>query len=103
MDDGEDYRVGIVGVEGSPSCGITKVGRSTAWRGFPGAVTFDGRYPVGDGMGIFMQEFLREMGRRQLRTPPAFGLGLDIPDLDVGTLAAEFRSRLRDIFGNPTR
>ena len=102
-DDGEDYRVAVVGVEGSPSCGITKVGWSTAWRGFPGAVTFDGPYPVGDGTGIFMQEFQREIVRRQLRTPPVFGLGLDIPDLDVRTLAAEFRSRLRAIFGMPTR
>lgn len=103
MDEGEDYRVAVVGVEGSPSCGITKVGRSTEWRGFPGAVSFAGRYPVGDGMGIFMQEFLHEIERRQLRRPPMFGLGLDIPDLDVGTLAAEFRSQLRTIFGNPTR
>ncbi len=102
MDEGEDYRVAVVGVEGSPSCGITKVGRSTAWRGFPGAVAFDGRYPVGDGMGIFMREFHREIERRQLRTPPVFGLGLDIPDLDVATLAAEFRSRLRAVFGEPT-
>jgi hypothetical protein len=32
-----------------------------------------------------------------------FGLGLHIPDLDVKTLAGEFRSRLRAIFGKPAR
>lgn len=101
QDDGRDYRVAVVGVEGSPSCGITKVGRSTAWRGFPGAVAFDGRYPVGDGRGIFMQEFQEELERRGLPMPPTVGLGLDIPDLDVGTLAAELRAQLRAVFGHP--
>lgn len=102
-DEGRDHRVAVVGVEGSPSCGITKVGWSQDWRGFPGSVRFDGRYPVGDGAGIFMQELQREVERRQLRMPPMFGLGLDIPDLDVGTLATELRSRLRAIFGDPTQ
>jgi len=100
-DDGRDYQVAIVGVEGSPSCGIAKVGWSTAWRGFPGSVSFQGGYPVGDGRGVFMREFLGEIERRQLRVPPVFGLGLDIPTLDVGTLATELRSRLRTIFGEP--
>jgi predicted secreted protein len=102
-DDGRDYRVAVVGVEGSPSCGVTKVGHSATWRGFPGAVAFDGRYPVGGGRGIFMQEFRQELGRRGLPMPPVIGLGLDIPDLDVTTLAAEFRSRLRAVFGDPER
>jgi predicted secreted protein len=102
-DDGHDYQIAIVGVEGSPSCGITKVGWSREWRGFPGSVRFDGRYPVGDGAGIFMQELRREIERRRLPLPPMFGLGLDIPDLDVKTLAGEFRSRLRAVFGEPVR
>jgi predicted secreted protein len=100
-DDGQDYRVAVVGVEGSPSCGMTKVGWSTDWRGFPGAVRFGGSYPVGDGRGVFMQELFGEIERRRLRVPPAFGLGLDIPTLDVGTLAGELRSRLRAIFDEP--
>jgi predicted secreted protein len=102
-DDGRDYQIAVVGVEGSPSCGITKVGWSQDWRGFPGSIRFDGRYPVGRGAGIFMQELQREIERRSLRMPPMCGLGLDIPDLDVETLAGEFRSRLRAIFGVPAR
>jgi predicted secreted protein len=102
-DDGRDYQVAVAGVEGSPSCGIAKVGWSREWRGFPSTVNFDGRYPVGDGPGIFMQEFRQEIERRQVRVPPMFGLGLDIPDLDITTLAGEFRSRLRAVFGEPVR
>ena len=58
----------LIGLEGSPSCGVQLTGSSSKWQGYPGAVEMNGKYPVKKGTGLFMQALQREM-----RVPGADG------------------------------
>jgi len=88
----------IVGIEGSPSCGFLLTGSSPDWQGYPGSVTFDKKYPVREGTGIFMQELKKEILKRELRVPPTLGVGLDLYGVDLNTIGPQFETELREIF-----
>jgi hypothetical protein len=83
----------LIGLDGSPSCGVHLTGSSGDWRGHPSNIEEEG-YPVVEGRGVLMQEMFSEHERRGLPAPPAFGVGLDIHGIDLETLAARFREEL---------
>lgn len=91
------YRCVLLGIDGSPSCGIRLTGSSPHWRGFPGSGAAGDRYPVAEGQGVLMQELLAEMGRRGLELPPAIGVGLDIHGIDLESLPGQLEAQLAEL------
>jgi predicted secreted protein len=85
----------IIGLEGSPSCGIKITGSSSEWRGYPGDREFDGRYPVKQGTGLFMQAIRDEIERRGLVIPPTLGVGLDLYGIDLDHIGAQLKAELQ--------
>ena len=87
----------IIGLEGSPSCGIQYTGSSDDWRGYPGAVDFDDKYPVKKGTGLFMQSLQDEIKRRGLAVPPIVGVGLDMHGIDLKQIGTKLKEELAAI------
>ena len=90
------YRCVLMGIDGSPSCGICLAGSSRDWRGYPGTASLGERYPIAAGQGVFMQELLAELRQRGLETPPVIGVGLDIHGIDLDTLPARLEAQLAE-------
>jgi predicted secreted protein len=86
-----DYRlVAILGVDGSPTCGITYCG-SDCDAG--GAFHIPAPSPRRMEKGILMEELLAECAARRLPAPATIGLAIE-EDVPLPELAAELRSRL---------
>ena len=63
---GKGYRiVAVVGAEASPTCGISLVGR---WKDPKRKGRFPDDVEFVEGMGVFMEEFRRELEERGIRT-----------------------------------
>ncbi len=90
-----DYKIILIGLDGSPSCGINLTGTSTEWRGHPTNIKTEG-YPVSEGSGILMQELKREMTERGLEFPPAFGIALDVHGVDLEEITSKFEVELKE-------
>lgn len=82
----ERYKVVIITVDGSPSCGFRFVGSNPDWKGYPGSNVIDVEYPTREGVGIFVQELKRECEIRNVPFPKGFGIGLDLPDINLNNL-----------------
>ena len=82
----KSYKMIIVGIDGSPSCGIHFTGSSADWKGYPKLAPISDEYPVREGEGVFIQELRKEFDSRGLTFLPAFGVGLDLPEIDLDTL-----------------
>ena len=98
----DSFTLVIVGLEGSPSCGIHYIGSSDTWQGYPGAADFDGKYPVKKGTGLFMQSLQDEIKRRGLSIPPIVGVGLDMHGIDLKQIGARLKKELAAIAANGT-
>lgn len=74
------FKVVIIGLDGSPSCGVRCSGTSKEWGGAP-KVPEDQltNYPVTDKPGVFIEEFLNMLRERNLSVPPVIGAGFDMP------------------------
>lgn len=80
--------VSIIGIRGSPSCGVTET--STGWVG--GNPAEAGRYEKIKGKGVFMEELERAFRK--------YGLSVKMTDVNVSSLkesAQEIRSFLREL------
>jgi predicted secreted protein len=76
----------IVGVDGSPSLGVEAAGSDATWGGRP-HMPASAPYPVASRRGIFIEELLDELGRRNI-SARFVGHGHDLPDWDeAGDLA----------------
>jgi len=61
-----DYEVlGVIGIAGSPSCGIYEVSSNPEWLGNPRAVISDTRRVKGPG--VFMEELFKMLSSRGIR------------------------------------
>lgn len=87
----------IIGLEGSPSCGVNMTGSSQDWRGYPGDVEMTGKYPVRKGAGLFMQALTEEMENRGLPVPPMLAVGLDIYGIDLNQIGPQLLSELQNL------
>ncbi|RKX78850.1 MAG: hypothetical protein DRP87_05115 [Spirochaetes bacterium] len=90
-----NYKTIVIGVDGSPSCGVDLTGTSKDWRGHPSSVKTEG-YPVAEGRGVLMQELQSEMESRGLSFYPAFGIGLDIHGINLKEIDSSFEAQLRE-------
>jgi predicted secreted protein len=87
----------FIGLEGSPSCGVQLTGSSSEWQGYPGAVEMNGKYPVKQGTGLFMQALQREITSRGLKVPPMLAVGLDLYGIDLNQIGTRLRNELQDL------
>ena len=87
----------LIGLEGSPSCGVQLTGSSSKWQGYPGAVEMNGKYPVKKGTGLFMQALQREIESRGLTVPPILAVGLDLYGIDLEQIGSRLRNELNDL------
>ena len=94
------YRCFLIGIDGSPTCGVRLTGSSGQWRGFPGAANLGEKYPVRDGQGVLMQELIKEFKSRGLGKLPAFGVGLDMHGINLDTLGSAFEKELEAMESN---
>ena len=88
----------LIGLEGSPSCGVQLTGSSSEWQGYPGAVEMNGKYPVTKGTGLFMQALQREIASRGLIVPPMLAVGLDLYGIDLDQIGSRLRTELKELF-----
>jgi len=71
------YKLVLLGIDGSPSCGVDLTGTSPDWKGYPGSAPIGDAYPIGEGRGVFIQELSKEMDARDIEFPGAVGVALD--------------------------
>jgi hypothetical protein len=91
------YTCLLIGIDGSPTCGVRLTGSSVHWRGFPGSLKPGETYPVREGQGVLMQELIKEFESRGLGKLNAFGVGLDLHGIDLNTLGSAFEKELDSI------
>jgi predicted secreted protein len=91
------YTCLLIGIDGSPTCGVRLTGSSGHWRGFPGSLKPGETYPVREGQGVLMQELIKEFESRGLGKLHAFGVGLDLHGIDLNTLGSAFAKELDSI------
>lgn len=92
-----EFRVVIIGIDGSPSCGVRLTGSNPNWQGYPNSAAVEEEYPVTRGTGIFMQELRREIEQRKLVIPPMLGVPLDVHGVDLEELGFELKSKLKEL------
>jgi predicted secreted protein len=72
----------VVGVDGSPSLGVEAAGSDATWSGRP-ELPANVKYQVAPGRGIFVEELLDELDRRNVSVR-IVGHGHDLPDWEEG-------------------
>jgi predicted secreted protein len=86
----EGYKVVVIGLDGSPSCGVRCSGTSKEWGGPPKISEEDmKRYPLTEKPGIFMEVFMEEIRRRGLKEPKMTGAGFDISGFKLEDIKKE--------------
>ncbi len=93
----DSFTLVIIGLEGSPSCGVQFTGSSDKWQGYPGDAEFDGKYPVKKGVGLFVHALQEEIKQRGLLIPPILGVGLDMYGIDLSQIEAQLKTELNEI------
>ena len=88
-----NYQLLLIGLDGSPSCGVDLTGTSSLWRGHPVNIRNEA-YPVEPGRGVLMQELQEQFEVRGMKFPPAFGVGLDVHGVDLEKIAPVFEKQL---------
>jgi len=71
----------LIGIDGSPSCGVNLTGRNPYWGGEPRASAE--QYQVVEGMGVWMEELLKEVKRKGIKRFKVIGLAMDLPGFDL--------------------
>jgi predicted secreted protein len=91
------YRLVLLGIDGSPSCGVELTGTSPEWRGYPGSAAIGEAYPIGKGNGIFMQELEKELDLREMEFPGAIGVALDQHGIDLQKVGPMLEKTLKEL------
>lgn len=86
-------KVVLIGLDGSPSCGVRSSGSDPRWGGKPEIVKGD--YPQTNKSGIFI-EILKE-GIKERGLPPLkeIGAGFDMPNFDKSKISKEIEDFLK--------
>lgn len=91
----EGYELVIIGLDGSPSCGVGFSGTSERWGGCPEISEEDRKaYPVSEGQGVFMREIVKGIKARGLEVPRMIGAGFDMPGFKLKEVVAELEEFL---------
>jgi len=75
------HAIVLIGIDGSPSCGVNLTGRNPYWGGEPRASAE--QYQVVEGMGVWIEELLKEVERRGIKRFKVIGLAMDLPGFDL--------------------
>lgn len=91
----EGYKVVVIGLDGSPSCGVAASGSSSSWGGAPKIPEEEyGSYPTTDKPGIFIEELLKMLGEAKVEVPPMIGAGFDMPNFEMAAIESEIEAFL---------
>lgn len=86
LDEVEDFlahgfKVILIGIDGSPSCGVTITDKNDEWMGGPTlseeSVSTE-NYTWDEGSGVFIEMIQKKIQERGYPQLPSFGLGLDL-------------------------
>ena len=75
------YDVVLIGLDGSPSCGVNITGRNPNWGGRPYASIED--YHIVEEMGVWMEELKAEIERRGVKLANMTGVPMDDPKFNM--------------------
>jgi len=93
----EGYKVVMIGLDGSPSCGVRWSGTSETWGGPPKIPEEEmTKYPVTKKPGIFIEELTKMIKDAGTEMPRMIGAGFDMPGFDLDTIAEEIDAFLRE-------
>ncbi|MDL1966199.1 MAG: hypothetical protein LWW90_05925 [Candidatus Desulfofervidus auxilii] len=88
------FKVILIGLDGSPSCGIRWSGSNNRWGGKPEIPPGD--YPVIREKGIFMRTLVEMIKEAKLDMPPMIGAGFDMPNFKVEDVVKELEEFLTE-------
>lgn len=92
----EGYKVVIIGLDGSPSCGVRWSGTSKNWGGPPKIPEEEmTNYPLTAKPGIFMEELVSMIGEEEIEMPKMIGAGFDMPRFNLEKIRQEIDDFLK--------
>ena len=92
----EGYKVVIIGLDGSPSCGVDWSGTSKMWGGPPKIPEEEiVKYPLAKKPGIFFEELIALMKKAGIKKPRMIGAGFDMPGFKMDTIVEAIDAFLR--------
>jgi predicted secreted protein len=92
----EGYKVVIVGLDGSPSCGVRWSGTSKNWGGPPKIPHEElTNYPLTEKPGVFLEELVAMIREAGTEMPHMIGAGFDMPGFKLDSIADEIEKFLR--------
>ena len=92
----QGYQVaGVLGCDGSPTCGVSITAWDEEWGGSPVNLNFNDA--IIEGQGVFIEELHKAIEERGLTVPPFYGLALDDESADMDKIIADFRSFIKSI------
>ena len=87
--------VGVLGCDGSPTCGVNITAVDSNWGGSPVELCFNDA--IVQGKGVYMEELVEAIQDRGLEVPPFYGLALDDESVDMDKIIADFRAFIKSI------
>jgi predicted secreted protein len=91
----EGYNVVIVGLDGSPSCGVRWSGTSKNWGGPPKIPEEEiAKYPLTEKPGVFVEELTAMIREAGMEMPHMIGAGFDMPGFKLDNIVAEIEEFL---------
>jgi len=92
----EGYKVVIIGLDGSPSCGVKWSGTSKNWGGPPKIPEEEmTKYPLAKRPGVFIEELAAMIREAGTGMPHMIGAGFDMPGFKLESIADEIDKFLR--------
>jgi predicted secreted protein len=83
----DGFKVILIALDGSPSCGLRWSGSNPGWGGKPEIPAGD--YPVIEAKGAFMSTLIDMIKESNLAMPPMIGAGFDMPNFKVEDVVKE--------------
>jgi predicted secreted protein len=87
------YKMVVIGVDGSPSCGVDKTISNKMWMGNPASAS---EYKIIDGKGVFMEVLENELVSRGIKVP-FIGYKGYLPGYDENKALEQLRNSLRKL------
>jgi predicted secreted protein len=92
----EGHKVVIIGLDGSPSCGVRCSGTSKNWGGPPKIPDEQmTNYPLTNKPGVFIEELTSKINEAGTKMPRMIGAGFDMPHFNLEKIQEEMDSFLR--------
>ena len=83
----------ILGIDGSPTCGVNLTCRSKEWGGRPKVLDFE--KVLSPGRGVWMEQLQNYLQDNKIALPPFYGLALDQREKPIEKIFQEFEAFLK--------